>query len=64
MKQQLKIRVRKEPKNEGLVTCRSVSVREKLCRFLFGSPQKLTVIVPGDTVERISISNEEEETEE
>ena len=61
MKHNLNIRVVKDRTNGGVVTCRSVTVREKLLRFLFGSPQKLTVIVPGDTVDAIAINETEKE---
>ena len=56
MKHTLQISVSKKPKNGGIVACRHVSVREKLLRFLFGNKTKLTVIVPGDTVDEIAIS--------
>lgn len=55
MKHTLQISVSKKPKNGGIVACRSVSVRERFLRFLFGDTTKLTVIVPGDTVECVSI---------
>lgn len=55
MKHSLTISVSKKPVNGGVASCRSVSVREKLLRFLLGAPQKLTVIVPGDSVEELSI---------
>ena len=55
MKHSLKISVSKHPQTAGIVTCRNVTVREKLMRFLFGEKQKLTVIVPGDTVGEIAI---------
>ena len=56
MKHALNITVSKKPVNSGIVACRKVSVRERLLRFLLGVPQKLTVIVPGDTVDEIAIS--------
>lgn len=55
MKHTLKISVSKKPVNGGIVACRQVSVRERLLRFLLGNKQKLTVIVPGDTVEEVAI---------
>lgn len=64
MKHNLNIRVVKDHTNGGVVTCRSVTVREKLLRFLFGTPQKLTVIVPGDTVDAIAINESEKEATE
>lgn len=55
MKHILKISVSKKAVNGGIAACRTVTVREKLLRFLFGKPQKLTVIVPGDSVEELLI---------
>ena len=55
LKHELNIIVSKKPKNGGVVTCRQVSVRERLMRFIFGDRLKLTVIVPGDTVDELKI---------
>ena len=55
MKHILKISVSKKAVNGGIAACRTVTVREKLLRFLFGKPQRLTVIVPGDSVEELLI---------
>lgn len=51
----LKISVNKKPQNGGVVAYRRVTIREKLLRFLFGNPVRLTVIVPGNNVESVSI---------
>lgn len=56
MKHNLKISVSKEPKKEGVVSCRNVTVRERLLCFLLGGKQKLTIIVPGDTVSELAIA--------
>lgn len=55
MKHTLQINVSKKPVNGGAVSVRNVSVRERLMRFLFGEKVRLTVIVPGNTVEELSI---------
>src|SRR5699024_8891783 len=55
MKHTLQIRVSKKPVNGGAVSVRSVSVRERLIRFLLGDKVKLTVIVPGSSVGELSI---------
>ena len=55
MKHTLQIRVSKKPVNSGAVSVRSISVRERLVRFLFGEKIRLTVIVPGGTVEELSV---------
>ena len=51
MKHTLQIRVSKKPVNSGAVSVRNVSVRERFMRFLLGDKVRLTVIVPGSTVE-------------
>ena len=56
MEHNLKIGVSKKPKYGGIVSCRTVSVRERLLRFLLGSPTKLTIVVPGDSVSSLSIN--------
>ena len=56
MRHILQIRVSKEKENAGIVACRSVSVRERLLRLLLGKPVKLTVLVPGDSVDEVAIT--------
>lgn len=56
MTHSMRIQVTRQPLNRGVCACRTVTVREKLLRFFLGAPQKLTVIVPGDTVDEIAIS--------
>ena len=56
MKHTLRISVSKKPVNGGIVACRSVSVRERLVRFLLGEKQRLTIIVPGDSVRELAVS--------
>ena len=55
MKHTLQISVSKKPVNGGAVSMRRVSIRERLMRFLFGDTVRLTVIVPGNSVEELSI---------
>ena len=64
MKHALRIKVSRDKVNGGVVTCRQLTVRERLLRFLLGSPTRLTVIVPGDTVEELDIKEIREETHE
>ena len=56
MKHTLRISVSKKPVNGGIVACRSVYVRERLVRFLLGEKQRLTIIVPDDSVRELAIS--------
>ena len=55
MKHNLKISVSKAPQTGGIVTCRNISVRERILRFLFGSKQRVTILIPGDSVDEVAI---------
>lgn len=55
MKHALSITVSKEHRDGGIMACRQLTVRERLLRFLLGAPVKLMVIVPGDSVDEVSI---------
>ena len=56
MKHDLKISVSKKPTDDGIVSCRRISMRERVLRILLGKKQQLTVIIPGNSVERVSIT--------
>jgi len=56
MKHNLKISVSKKPMTGGVVACRSISLRDKLLTFLFGQKNKVMILVPGDSVEMVSIT--------
>ena len=55
MKHTLKISVSRDSPGDGIVSCRHITIREKLLRLLLGDKRRLTVIVPGDSVEALSI---------
>ena len=55
MKHNLKISVSKEPQTGGIVTCRNVTVRERILRFLLGDKQRVTILIPGDSVQELAI---------
>ena len=52
----MQISVTKKPNCNGVASFKSISIREKLLRYLFGKKAKLTVIVPGDTVDEVAIT--------
>lgn len=54
MKRTLEISVSKSPKEHGVVTCQTVSMRERLLRFFLGNDAKLMVIVPSESVSAFS----------
>ena len=41
---------------KGLVYCRRFNLRERFLRLLFGERRTVTVIVPGDSVECVSVT--------
>jgi hypothetical protein len=55
MKHSLKISVSKKPQTGGIVTCRNFSVRERILRFLLGGKQRVTIVIPGDSIDELSI---------
>ncbi len=58
MKHKLKVSVSKEPKTGGIAAVRKVSVRERLLRMLLGEMRRVVVLIPGDKVDEIAISEE------
>ena len=63
MKHLLQIHLSKPPE-ERIIACRRMTVRERILRFLLGRKARLTVIVPGDTVEELNIQEVKEERHE
>lgn len=45
----------KVPQTRGVVTCRNLNIRERILRLLFGRKQKVTILIPGDSVDEVSI---------
>ena len=54
MKHKLKISASKQPQTGGIVTCRNLTVRERLLRFILGDKRRVTVLIPGDSVGEMS----------
>ena len=63
MKHTLKISFVRAP-GDGIVSCRNITVREKLLRMLFGEKRRLAVIIPGNSVKTLSIEEEGGEEDE
>ena len=55
MKHSLKISYTKEPGSGGIVWCRTIPLRERLLRRLFGEMRRVTIIVPGGSGEELSV---------
>lgn len=61
MNHTLNIKVSRERLSGGIMACRRLTMRERLLRFFLGSPVKLTVIVPGDSVDEVAIFEKRKE---
>ena len=59
MKHKVKISVSESPQTGGIVTCRNVGIRERILRFLIVEKQRVTVLIPGDSVGEIAICEAE-----
>lgn len=55
MKHNLKICLAREPVSGGIVRCKTISLRERMLRRLFGDMRRVTIIVPGDSVQALSV---------
>lgn len=55
MKHNLKISLAQGAESGGIVRCKTVSLRERVLRHLFGDMRRVTIIVPGDSVEELSV---------
>ena len=55
MEHKIQISVSSKPNEKGIVTCKTVSMKERLMKKLFGTTRKVTIIVPGDSVQGITI---------
>lgn len=62
MKHSIKISIRKEPSSDaGIVRCRTVSLPERILRRLMGEQHRIMVIVPGASVQSMTIQEMSEE---
>ena len=39
-----------------MVSCKSISMRERFLCMLFGKKQKIMILVPGDAIEELAIT--------
>lgn len=60
MRHNLNIKVSTEPSSGGVVACRNISLREKLLTKLMGPKQKVVVLIPGNSVDSVSITEIQE----
>lgn len=56
MKHNLTISVSKDPRRGGVLQCKNITIREKLLTKLFGRKQKIMILIPGNSVSTVSIT--------
>ena len=61
MNHDLKISIRRDEPSAGIVRCRTFSLRDRLLRRLLGGTQRMAILVPGDSVRHVSITQQPEE---
>ncbi len=57
MEHNLRISVSRKPMRSDVAALHTISLRERILRFLFGRKQQITIIVPGDSVKELAICN-------
>ncbi|HEY8405469.1 MAG TPA: hypothetical protein VIK67_01205 [Acholeplasma sp.] len=55
MKHKMNINVSKEQESNGVLTCKKVKMKKGLFKKFFGDSQKVTIIIPGDSVRDVTI---------
>lgn len=60
MANKISILVSKHPRQDGVVSMRNVTIRERLLRLLLGKPHHLIVIAPGKDVQQLQINEVKE----
>lgn len=56
MKHNLHISVSNKPQKNGMVSYKTITLRERFMRMLFGKKQNITVLIPGDTILELAIT--------
>lgn len=60
MANKVSISVAQHPRQEGVVSMRNITIRERLLRLLLGKPHHLMVITPGKDVQQLQINKVKE----
>lgn len=64
MANKVSISVAQHPRQEGVVSMRNITIRERLLRLLLGKPHHLMVIAPGKDVQQLQINKVKEASHE
>ncbi len=62
MANKISISVAKHPRQDGVVSMRNVTIRERLLRLLLGQPHHLIVIAPSKDVQQLQINEVKEDS--
>lgn len=55
MQHSVKIRMTGSRDSSDILQCRTLRLRERVLRLLFGGQQRITVLIPGGSVETLDI---------
>ena len=55
MQHSVKIRLTGSRDSGDILQCRTLQLRERVLRLLFGGQQRITVLIPGSSVETLDI---------
>lgn len=55
MQHSVKIRLSGSRDSSDILQCRTLRLRERVLRLLFGGQQRITVLIPGGSVETLDI---------
>lgn len=55
MQHSVKIRLTGSRDSSDILQCRTLRLRERVLRLLFGGQQRITVLIPGGSVETLDI---------
>ena len=64
MANKVSISVAQHPRQEGVVSMRNITIRERLLRLLLGKPHHLMVIAPCKDVQQLQINEVKEASHE
>lgn len=56
MKHNLQISVSDKPQRNNVIACKSITLRERFLRLIFGSKQKITILVPSENIAELTIT--------
>lgn len=61
MRHQLTLDLNPEPQREEVARVKRITVRERLARLILGRPKTFTLVVPGDSVDQVTITHKHDD---